>query len=288
MLDEKAAGGGAGAGGGDGSGGDGKGAGDGGAAAAAAAAAAAGGGQPGGGGGAPSPYRPEGLPAHLAGASDKDTIDHLYKAFNGFRTQQGAAGTVPEKPDGYKFEAGDKLAPYTANFAKDPVWGKTLEFAHKAGLTDKAFNAFMGPLLENLVEGGLVAAPVDAKKMLRELAPAGATYADDAAKEAAGGKRVTDNIAWADGAKANKSIDADIAGFLAASAADNPAANKLIEWLRGTNGEALPAMGGAGGSGLSEAQLKERINDDRNNPSSSKFDKAFAKETDELSKKHWG
>lgn len=298
MLDENNAGGAA-AGGATGAGASGAAAGSGAASGAAAAGAAAGsgaggdstaaGGQSGQGAGAgPSPYRPDGLPDHLFGKSDKETIDKLNAAFTGFRTQQSAAGTVPEKPDGYKFEASDKLKPYVANFDKDPVYAKTRDIAHKAGMTDKVFNGFMAPLLESLIEGGLVAAPIDARATLRAMAPAQLANATDAEKETAGARRVQDNIAWADGAKASKAIDEDIAGFLATSAADNPAANKLIEWLRGSNGETIPAMGSGGASGLTDAAMKDRINDPRNNPSSSKFDRTFANETDALSRKHYG
>ncbi|MGY3392939.1 hypothetical protein ACVWW6_005530 [Bradyrhizobium sp. USDA 3311] len=249
----------------------------------------AGGGQSGGGGGAPSPYRPDGLPDHFAGTSDKDTIDKLFTAVNGFRSKQGEAGAVPEKAEGYVLQASDKLKPYVTNFDKDPVYAKTREIAHKAGMTDKTFNAFLGPLLENLVEGGLVAAPIDPKAVLKGMAPAEMANASDDEKIAAGSKRVTDNIAWADGAKASKALPEDIATFLATSAADNAAANKLIEWLRGSNNETRPALpSGGGSSGMSDDQLKARINDPRNNPSSAQYDKAFAAETDTLSRKHWG
>ena len=90
---------------------------------------------------------------------------------------------------------------------------------------------------------------------MRALAPATLASATDQEKEAAGGRRVQDNIAWADGAKASQAIDPDIAEFLSVSAADSLAANKLIEWLRGANSETLPALGSGGGSGMSNDQL---------------------------------
>lgn len=272
---------GAGAGGGAGSG-AGTGGGD------AGGAAGAGGGQPGGGSGAPSPYRPEGLPDHYFGGNDKETIDKLFGAVNGFRTKQGEAGAVPEKPDAYALDASDKLKPYIGNLDKDPVWGKTREIFHKAGITDKQFKATLGPLLEGLIDGGLVAAPIDPKAVLKSMAPETLANGTDEEKIAAGAKRVQDNIAWADGAKANKAIPEDVASFLATSAADNAAANKLIEWLRGSNSETRPAMGHSGGSGMSDDAMKARINDPRNNPSSPQYDKAFAAETDQLSRKQWG
>lgn len=254
----------------------------------AGGAAGAGGGQSGGGSRAPSPYRPDGLPDHYFGGSDKETIDKLFGAVNGFRTKQGEAGAVPEKADAYTLDASDKLKPYIGNLDKDPVWGKTREIFHKAGITDKQFKATLGPLLEGLIDGGLVAAPIDPKAVLKTMAPEALSNGTDEEKIAAGAKRVQDNIAWADGAKANKALPEDVASFLATSAADNAAANKLIEWLRGSNSETKPAMGGATGSGMSEAQIKDRINDPRNNPSSPQYERSFALETDELTRKHYG
>lgn len=256
--------------------------------AAAAAGAGDGGGQPPAGGAAPSPYRPEGLPDHLFGTSDKETIDKLNTAYVGARKSIGDLGTVPEKADGYTFEASDKLKPYVSNFDKDPVYQKAREFALSSGMSSKTFGAFMPALLEHLVDGGLVAAPIDAKGQLRAMAPASLANATDQEKETAGARRVQDNIAWVDGAKASQAIDADIAEFLSVSAADNPAAIKLIEWLRGANSETMPALGGGGGSGLSDDQLTARMNDPRNDPRSSKFEKSFAEETDAMSKKHYG
>ena len=197
LLDENsAAGGGAGGGqagaGGNGAangGGNGSGAGDGGRSGGAAAGASDGG-QPGGGGGGPSPYRPSGLPEHYAGASDKETIDKLFGAVNGFRQKQGDAGAVPTNGDGYSFEPSDVLKPYVANFDKDPVYKAVRDIAHKSGITDTQFKAFVPGMLEHLVSSELVGAPVDPKAMLRGLAPASLASASDAEKESAGAKRV--------------------------------------------------------------------------------------------------
>ncbi len=255
---------------------------------AAAAAAAPGGGQP-GAAAAPSPYRPDGLPDHLFGGNDRETIDKLHKAVSGFRTQQGEAGAVPEKPEGYSFEPSDKLKPYVADFDKDPVYGAVRGIAHKIGMPDKMFKAFVPAILEHFVDGDLVAAPVDPKAMLRDLAPQSLANATDAEKETAGGKRVQDNIAWIDGAKANKAMPEAVADFFAASAAGDPRAHAAIEWLRGSASEPAPALGGgAGGSGMSESALETRLNDPRNVPGSPQYEPAFARETDDLYKKHYG
>jgi hypothetical protein len=228
------------------------------------------------------------LPDHLVGASEKETIDKLFGAYKGARQSIGEAGSVPEKPEAYSFEASDKLKPYVANFDKDPVYGAVRGIAHKAGITDKQFKAFLPGVLEHFVDSELVGAPIDPKAMLRELAPANAG-ASDAEKETAGARRVQDNIAWIDGAKANKAMPEAVADFFAAAAAGDPKAHAAIEWLRGSSSEPKPALGGGnGGAGVSEDQLKARIADPRGQVGGPQYDPAFARETDELYKKHYG
>lgn len=296
LLDENAGGGGGGTGGGaagaaGASGGDnGSGAGAGGGAGGAAADGGGAGGQPGGGGGSPSPYRPDGLPDHYFGGSDKDTIDKLFGAVNGFRSKQGEAGAVPAKADGYTFEAGDALKPFVANFDKDPVYGGVREDALAAGITDKQFAKFMPAVLNRFISGDLVAAPVDAKAMLRDLAPASMASATDAEKEVAGGKRVTDATAWIDGAKANETMPKDVADFFAAGVASDPRAIAAVDWLRGAKAEPRPAMPGAGdgGSGASDADLEARLNDPRNTPGKAEYDANFATQTDNMYRQRYG
>lgn len=239
------------------------------------------------------PYRPEGLPDHLAGANDRETVDKLFKAFDGYRRGEAERGAVPKTAADYAFEASDKLKPFVQNFDKDPVYAAARDIAHKAGMTDKVFKAFIPGLLEHLVEGGLVDQPVDAKAQLRTLAPSNVA-GDDAAKEAAGAKRVRDNVAWVDGAKAQGAFGdpndpgaKEIADFFASTLASDPRAHRAIEWLRGKDAEPRPALP-ASGSGAGTADLTARINDPRGNPNSPQFDRAFAAETDRMLQQQYG
>lgn len=231
------------------------------------------------------------MPDHLVGANDRETLDKVFKAFDGFRRGEAERGALPKDPASYQFTPSDKLKPFTENFDKDPVFAKARDIAHKAGLTDKQFNGFLVPLLESFVDGGLVDKPVDAQGQLMSLAPAG-EYADDNAKKAAASKRVNDNTAWVDGAKAQKTFgdkSAEIADFLAAAAASDPRAHLAIEWLRGVDTPVQPALGGQGpGANANQDAVKARMNDPRNDPRKSTFDRAFAEETDRLSRQAFG
>jgi hypothetical protein len=235
-------------------------------------------------------YRPEGLPDHLFGATEKETIDKLWGAQKGVRDEIATRGAVPKDVAGYTFEPTEALKPYAANFDKDPLFGKTREIAMKAGITDKQFQNFVAPLLDHMVTSGMVDAPVDANAQLLQLAPPG-TYASDQEKSAAAAKRVQDNIAWADGAKAQKTFGAQsdaIADFFVAAAASDPRAHHAIEWLRGQGGEAKVLFGGnGGGGGQDDNALKARMNDPRNDPRHMSFDRGFAEETDRLTKARW-
>lgn len=240
-----------------------------------------------------APFRPEGLPDHLLGKSDKETVEKLHKAYTGARTAVGERGAVPKDVAGYKFEPDDALKPYVANFDSDPVYGKVREAALAAGITDRQFASFLPGVLKTFIDGELVAAPVDAKAQLRSLAPPDLpATATDAEKEAAASKRMQNNIAWVDGAKAQAMFPTDkdgkspIAEFFAAAMASDPRAHQAVEWLRGA--PQRPAMNGQGGSGASAADVTARLNDPRNNPNDAKFDRGFAAETDRLSKEAWG
>jgi hypothetical protein len=242
----------------------------------------------------PQAYRPQGLPDHFAGKDDRETIDKLFGAYQGARRDMSERGAVPDKPDLYRLEPSDKLKPYVANFDKDPVYAKTREIFHAAGVTDKQFNKIVGPWLEALVEGGLVDAPADANAMLLSLAPASAASLDEAGKKAAATQRIRNNMAWVDGMQAQGAWGQSgtdgknpIADFFAAALASDPRAHAAIEWMRGMHAEPRPAMGGAPAGGVTEHQIKDRLNDPRNDPRSPKFERAFAEETDRLSRAQW-
>lgn len=252
---------------------------------------AAGGQAPGGGAAAhtpPAAYRPEGLPDHLAGANERETIDRLFKAYDGARKTLGDRGAVPDKPEGYTFEPSDKLKPFVQNFDKDPVYAAVRGIAHKAGMDAKQFQAFLPAVLEHFVDAGLVDAPVDAKAMLRTLAPREAANLAPAEQEQAAARRVSANTAWVDGAKAQGTLPGEVAEFFAAALASDPRAHHAVEWLRGQAREPRPAMEGGSGTRVSDTDLKARLNDPRNDPRSGRFERAFAEETDRLSKQMWG
>lgn len=189
---------------------------------------------------------------------------------------------MPKQGELYKIEFGDKMKPFVQNLDKDPVWKAVHDIAREAEISSGQLNKFLPKLMEKMVEGGLVEAPVDAQAQLRSLAPAG-NYANDQEKDTAAAKRMSNNTAWVDQSKAQGVMPADVADFFAAGAASDPRAHKAIEWLRGAAHEPRPAMeAGKAAGGLTAEQLKARNIDPRNNPQSQQYDEAFAAETQRL------
>lgn len=92
-------------------------------------------------GGVAELYRPEGLPDHWAGTTDKETIDKLYKVADGFRKDLSKSKNVPEKLDDYKIELPDDVAKTVfkaGEDGKDPVFEHMRGVFHKHGIAPAA------------------------------------------------------------------------------------------------------------------------------------------------------
>jgi hypothetical protein len=253
--------------------------GDGAAAGAGGAAAAAG--QSGGDGGAPpAPYRPDGLPDHLVGASERETIDKLWKAQEGYRQAQAKYEPPPADASGYTFEFSDKVKPYAADFGEDKFFGGVKEDLLAAGIGSKTANAFLDKVLGRMIDMNLVDAPVDVEAEKVKLAPAEAKSLPPAERDAAIQRRVSTNVAFVDSLKA-KGFGAEAASDLAAELVAFPALNDLVEFMRLGQG-AGPALGGNQAGEATRADLEKRMADPRQKFGTATFDADFAKETDRL------
>ncbi len=227
--------------------------------------------------GAATGYRPDGIPDHLAGPDDKTTIDNLWKAADGFRKAEGERGAVPKDPAGYAFEPSEKIKPFVGDLANDGFFKGVKEAALAAGVTDKQFPKFINNVMEKMLDSGMVK-PVDYAKEMAALLPEAAKSLDDAGRKAAVGARISENLAFIEGAR-KQGMPEDVATALTARLGDDAVGNKAIEWIRAQAREIKPAMGGKSAGGVSEADLDARVADPRNDPNSSKFDKGFAEET---------
>lgn len=244
-------------------------------------AAASGGAAPAGGqapadAGASAVYRPEGLPDHFLGKDERETIDKLFKAVDGYRKGDAARGekigAVPDAPEKYAFTPAAEVAPYLPNVADDPVMKVAQAAAHKHGLGDKQFSGFINEFMQGLVTGGQLDDPFSAEK---ERAIVAGDVADPAERAKVADKVANDTIAFIDALEQQGKLPKETADW-AKGRTDRGHFLKLVQTLR----QAAPAveLGGQGApAAITRADLQARMADPRQ-----KTDPAFQAETTRL------
>lgn len=259
-------------------------------AAAEAAAAAKGEGQ----GGQPAAYRPEGLPDHLFGANDKETIDKVFGAVRGFQAE-ASKRIVPADPNGYKLAPSESVKSFVSK-ADDPVLKSFLGVAHKIGLTETQVNGFLNEFIGGGIESKLLSSPealADAEKA--EIA--GHVEAVRQALNIPQGK---------DGAAALSQHFDEMEGFagglakqwglpegqavLLASLNDTADGSLFLMKLRSELGErGLQIEGRPAGSGdMTKAEWEKLGGDPRIDPTSPKYDRDLQDRWDKASRKLFG
>ncbi len=234
--------------------------------------------------GASMAYRPDGLPDHLLGKTDKETIDNLAKAALNARKAIGDFGELPASPKDYAFEPTEKVKPYLSDVSKDPVFAMVTEAAHKAGIGTKQFAPFINTVLEAMVAGNFVEDPWDPLKEQEALEP---SITDPAERAKAVDRRIRDNAAWLQSLEAKGMPKVAVAAL--EGSLDRAAAVQAVEWFRAQMRETTPILNApGGGEAITEGQLKERNRDPRNDPGSSKYDPRFAAETTALYRRFYG
>lgn len=224
-------------------------------------------------GGDPSPaYRPEGLPDHLLGKDDRDTLDKVSKAYAGARDAIAKFGSVPEAPEKYAFTPAEAVAPYLPNIAEDPAFKAAQAAAHKHGLGDKQFAGFVNDFMATLVTGGQLDDPFSADKERAIIAP---DVQDPAERAKAADKASRDTVAFFDAMQAQGKIDQATADW-AKGRTDRGHFIKLVSALRVAS-PGLELGGQGGGAGVTKADLDKRHADPRQ-----KSDPAFQAETNRL------
>jgi hypothetical protein len=208
--------------------------------------------------GAKSLYRPDGLPDHLVGANDQETIDKLFKTVDGFRKEQTKKG-IPETPDGYTMSLPEEIKGKVFSLdkdGKDPIFEHFKPIFHELNLSDAAANKLITELYTKVSE---IAPP----------AGEGDESVDFDFKELGGVEKAKPTIdatlAALNGLKARDVLDdADVAelSLSTAHAGGLKALRKLIE---ATGEKIIPANIGAvdRADGLTEDSLNSMMKDER-------------------------
>lgn len=204
-------------------------------------------------------YKPEGLPDHLAGKTDQETIDLLFKSWGGFRKDAAKKG-IPETPDGYELSLPDDLKDKVLHLnkdGKDVVFEAIKPIAHKHGMPSAAVSAFAAEAYRVLVDMGGGAGTDNA-------GPA----ADFDFKSLGGAEKAAPHIegatVWINGLQQTGKISEKVAGELKLLTSYGEGV-EVLSALRGLTGEApIPSRtDGDTPQEVTKEILQERVADPR-------------------------
>lgn len=253
--------------------------------AAAAAPSQAAAGAAAGGAAAPSAgeiYKPEGLPDHMLGKSNNETIDNLKKANDGYR-ERDAQNKVPDKAEAYAEFAGDvpeNVKPHLDTLKADPLFGRLSAKALDMKVPLPVYQSLVTEFLSVSGEMGLLEPPIDFAAEKQGLVPEAAAHLPAAEQTAARERRMNENFAFVDAAVATGAgkggLDKDTAEFAKAMLGDTVKGHKFMEWARGLKGGVeQPFMGGNGAAVPdAKADIDRRTALPENTWGNPKFDKA--------------
>lgn len=220
------------------------------------------------------------LPDGLKGASAPEAYDRLYNGWKGLRDKE-AQRVVPKNAGEYTFDPADKIKPYFKKGADDPLLGVARETAHKHQFTNTQFGAFLNDLFTTAVEKNILPPLFDPAKEIETL---GSLIAAD--KTGDDRKRAVEaalHEAEAFAPVLAQSLKlSDGAGKLLREIAGEAAGVELLRALKaGTREFGLqPGGQGAPQGGYSQADFDRDLKDERYNPFSPKYDKAWRDSVD--------
>lgn len=240
----------------------------------------------GGADGGPGLYRPQGLPDHLFGQSDTETLDKVTKAYLGAREAIGKAGSPPEKADAYTFTWSDKVKGLGTIADNDPAIAAFRDIALEHGYTQQQIDA-IPKFFETMIDKGIVEQPADPKALLMELAPDG-FRGDDAAREAEGSKRLLTAENWIRQLAPASGFDDAMKEELRLLTTSKAGVRVVETLMKGGMNPSVSPGGAAAADGISKESLEARIADPRNDVSHPKYNEAYATETQRQFKAFYG
>lgn len=220
-------------------------------------------------------YKPDGLPQHLIGQTDKETIDRLATAYTGARTELAKGKPAIPAANEYKFEWSDGLKGAIA--PDDPALGAFAEIAHEHEFTQKHIDA-IPKFMDKLVEKGLIEKPFDSGKLLEELAPAEFRGTPEQ-RQAKGGERLTTAENWIKQLDPKHGIDDAMKQELRLLTTSLPGIKLVETFMKGGMNLSASPGGGSQPGAITKDAVEARLADPRNQSQGPKFDPAFAEET---------
>lgn len=236
----------------------------------------------------PAAYLPDGLPEHLRGGNDQETIDKLFTEQSSLREKLSANGTVPEDHSKYDFSFGDEKNNHIFDLEQESsqkAIGMFKEVALEHGLTDQQFAA-VPKFLEKAVEAGLIEAPREPTDILKSLAPSDFKGNDDE-RLATGAKRMNDVLNHIDVAKNNKFFDDDVATELKLLAHNEAGVRALELYMTGVT-QGAETGGNSSNSDITKDSLAERMKDPKVDRNSNDYDPKLAEQLQADYQKFYG
>lgn len=241
-------------------------------------------------------YKPEGLPDHMLGATNNETIDKLKKANDGYR-ERDAQNQIPEKAEAYAdfgADLPDAIKPHLETLKADPLFERLAGKALEMKMPLPAYQSLVKEFLSVSGEMGLLEPPVDYEAEKKALVPDAAKHLTPAEQTAAREKRMNENFAFIDAAVAKGpqagGLSKDAADFAKAMLGDMAKGHQFFEWARGlSGGGSQPFMGGGSpAAGDPKAALAARMELGKNIPGHKEFDQASYDQLNADYKKQYG
>lgn len=224
-------------------------------------------------------YQQHGVPDGMKGKSWEEASAKLYEGYKSTRDQLSQLAP-PKEPKDYGFTADPKIAPFFKS-GDDPLMNVARETAHKLGISDKHFGAFLNGVFTAGVDKGIIPPPFNPAaeiEAIGKMVAPGKSGADlKTAVEAALQEASAFAPAFADAAKFSPA-----AKSLLVSLADEAGGIELIRFLKDKSGEFGVKLGGEGqnAGGYSKADYDRDVADPRYSPRSEKYDKAWRESID--------
>ncbi|GAA2871903.1 hypothetical protein GGQ99_000967 [Aminobacter niigataensis] len=241
------------------------------AAAAAAAAAAAGAG----------PYRPNGLPDTMFGKDDRETIDKMHTALNGYRQRDAS---VPDKVEAYNSfdvdKAPEAIKPFIAQLSNDPLYAAAAKVAIEEKIPVGAMQKMTMALYEAGAQAGILEAPLDVAAERAALLPETAKNMSQADQDKAIDARMLANEDFVKLMVSNGKLDQKAADHTLLMLMDSAHGNQFLEAVAkmatgSDRAQPLNGDGGAGGAGQGQREaLRAQLAAPEMNPQHPNFDRA--------------
>ncbi len=232
-------------------------------------------------------FKPDGIPAHLLGQNDRETLEKMWPAYQGARTELSkGVQNKPEKADDYQFNWTDKIKELGGVATDDAAVKLFRDIAHEHDFTQKHLDAIPA-FFEKAVEAGVIAkpeAPFDSAKLFDELAPESFKGTPEQRQEA-GSRRLTAADNWIKQLTDEQGFNADMKQEMRLLTTSKAGISVLEKLMTGGMIASVQPGGGHQPGGVTEADLTKRVADPRNDFLSPTYDENFAKETQALYRK---